>query len=74
MDCRCRIVSDRIVFCSLHERAANLLHVIEHLYDFLKTTTVADPMQANRLREIVIPYVLKQIRLAKKDVPAIRGM
>lgn len=73
MDCRCKIVRSRIHYCSLHERAPQLLAVAEYLLAFLGEITPVDPGQANRMREIVIPYVKSQIDAAKKDVPAIRS-
>ena len=64
--CRCKIVKDRIVFCALHESAERLLATCDHLRKFLKNLKVAEQKDENMIREIILPYLDRQIAAAQK--------
>jgi len=64
--CRCKIVKDRIVFCALDESAERLLATRDHLKKFLKTLKVAEQKDENMIREVILPYVDRQIASAEK--------
>jgi hypothetical protein len=64
--CRCKIVKDRIVFCGLHESAERLLATCDHLRKFLKNLKVAEQKDENMIREIILPYLDRQITAAEK--------
>ena len=64
--CRCKIVEDRIAFCPLHESAERLLATCDHLRKFLKNLKVAERKDENMIREVILPYLDRQIAAAKK--------
>ena len=64
--CRCKIVKDRIAFCALHESAERLLATCDHLRKFLKNLKVAEQKDENMIREIILPYLDRQIAAAEK--------
>jgi hypothetical protein len=64
--CACKIVKDRIVFCALHESAERLLAACDHLRKFLKNLKVAEQKDENMIREVILPYVDRQIASAEK--------
>jgi len=64
--CRCKIVKDRIVFCALHESAERLLATCDHLRKFLKTLKVAEQKDENMIREVILPYLDRQIASAER--------
>jgi hypothetical protein len=66
MVCRCKIVKNRIVFCALHESAERLLATCDHLRKFLKTLKVTEQKDENMIREIILPYLDRQIASAEK--------
>ena len=70
--CGCKCVGGKIAFCALHERAENLLAVVEHLQMFLSNVKLADESDAIRLREVILPYVLDTLARAKKDILPIK--
>jgi len=70
--CGCKVINGKIVFCALHERAENLLAVVEHLQAFLSNVKIADESDAIRLREVILPYVVDALRRAKKDIPPMK--
>ena len=65
--CRCKIVSGKIVFCNLHAHAEMLLETCRYAKEFLKTLTPAEEKDRNMLREIVMPYLERQIAAAEKE-------
>jgi len=64
--CRCKIIRNRIVFCALHERAERLLATCDHLRKFFATLKVAEQKDDNMVREVILPYVDRQIAAAEK--------
>jgi len=64
--CRCKIVEDRIAFCPLHESSERLLATCDHLRKFLKNLKVAEQKDENMIREVILPYLDRQIAAAKK--------
>jgi hypothetical protein len=64
--CGCKIVNDKIVFCPLHESAGRLLATCDHLRKFLSSLKVAEPKAENTIREIILPYLDRQIAAAEK--------
>ena len=64
--CRCKIVKDRIVFCALHESAERLRATCDHLRKFLKTLKAAEQKDENMIREVILPYLDRQIASAEK--------
>jgi hypothetical protein len=64
--CRCKIIKNRIVFCALHESAERLLATCDHLRKFLKNLKVAEQKDENMIREIILPYLDRQIAAAGK--------
>jgi len=72
IQCGCKVIGGKIVFCALHERAENLLAVVEHLRDFLSNVKIADESDAIRVREVILPYVVDALRRAKKDIPSMK--
>jgi hypothetical protein len=64
--CRCKIVKNRIDFCVLHESAERLLATCDHLRKFLKTLKAAEQKDENMIREVILPYLDRQIAAAEK--------
>jgi hypothetical protein len=64
--CRCKIVKNRIAFCALHESAERLLATCDHLRKFLKTLKAAEQKDENMIREVILPYLDRQIASAEK--------
>ena len=64
--CACKIVNNRIVFCALHESAERLLATCDHLRKFLKNLKVAEQKNENMIREVILPYLDRQIASAEK--------
>jgi hypothetical protein len=64
--CRCKFVKNRIVFCALHESAERLLATCDHLRKFLKNLKVAEQKDENMIREVILPYLDRQIAAAGK--------
>ena len=66
-NCRCKFASGKIIFCNVHAHADMLLETCRYARDFLKTLTPAEAKDKNMLREIVMPYLERQIAAAEKD-------
>jgi hypothetical protein len=66
--CRCKIVENKIVFCALHEHAEALLAACHYARQFLRSLKVAEQGDQNTIREIVLPYLDRQIAAAEKKV------
>jgi hypothetical protein len=64
--CRCKIIRNRIVFCALHESAERLLATCDHLRKFLRTLKAAEQKDENMIREVILPYLDRQIAAAEK--------
>jgi hypothetical protein len=64
--CGCKIVKNRIVFCALHESAGRLLATCDHLRKFLKNLKAAEQKDENMIREVILPYLDRQIASADK--------
>ena len=64
--CACKIVKNRIVFCALHESAERLLATCDHLRKLLKNLKAAEQKDDNMIREIILPYLDRQIAAAEK--------
>jgi hypothetical protein len=64
--CRCKIVKNKIVFCALHESAERLLATCDHLRKFLKTLKAAEQKDENMIRQVILPYLDRQIASAEK--------
>jgi hypothetical protein len=64
--CNCKIVRNRIVFCPLHESAGRLLATCEHLRKFLSNLRAAEQKDENMIREVILPYLDRQIASAEK--------
>jgi len=61
--CNCKVVRNQIAFCPLHESAGRLLATCDHLRKFLK---VAEQKDENMLRQVILPYLDRQIAAAAK--------
>ena len=55
--CSCEIAQDKIVFCPLHREAETMLAMCDYLRKFLATVKVADPNDANLIRDVILPCV-----------------
>jgi hypothetical protein len=64
--CSCKIVKGRIVFCALHESAGRLLATCDHLREFLSTLQATEQKDQNMIREVILPYLDRQIAAAEK--------
>ena len=64
--CHCKIVKNRIVFCALHESAHRLLATCEHLRKFLANLKAAEQKDENMIRQVILPYLDRQIAGAEK--------
>jgi len=64
--CDCKIVKNRIVFCALHESAGRLLATCEHLRKFLWNLRVVEQKDENMIRQVILPYLNRQIAGAEK--------
>jgi hypothetical protein len=62
----CKIVGNRIVLCALHESAGRLLATCDHLRKFLRNLKAAEPTDQNMIREVILPYLVRQIAAAEK--------
>ena len=64
--CSCKIVKGRIVFCALHESAGRLLATCDHVRKFLQTLQAMEQKDQNIIREVILPYLDRQIAAAEK--------
>jgi hypothetical protein len=64
--CHCKVVKNSIVFCALHENAGRLLATCDHLRKFLSTLKAAEQKDDNMIREVILPYLNRQIAAAEK--------
>lgn len=64
--CRCKVLKNRIVFCALHESAHGLLATCEHLRKFLSSLKVAAQRDENMIRQLIFPYLDRQIAGRKR--------
>ena len=55
--CKCKVENDRIVFCPIHEAAADLLEPVEYACRFLGSYHLAVPEQEAAKVQIVLPYL-----------------
>jgi hypothetical protein len=58
--CACKILGDKIVFCSLHESAERLLAACEYARKFLANLKV-DPEDEKMVREVILPILDAEI-------------
>ena len=63
--CRCKIVQNRIVFCTLHKQAETLLAVCGYLQNFIRVK-LGETKDEIFVREIVLPYIKTAIDAATK--------
>jgi hypothetical protein len=66
--CSCKIVKGSIVFCALHESAGRLLATCDHLRKFLRTIQATEQKDQNMIREVILPYLDRQIAAAEKKM------
>ena len=66
--CRCKIVQNRIVFCTLRKQAGTLLAVCDYLQKFIRDVKLGETKDEIFVREIVLPYMKSAIDAAtRKD-------
>ena len=66
--CRCNIVQNKIVFCTLHKQAETLLAVCDYLQKFIRGIKLGETKNEIFVREIVLPYLSNAIDAAtRKD-------
>jgi hypothetical protein len=54
--CRCKIVQNNIVFCTLHKQAETLLAVCDYLQKFISDVKLGETKDKVFVKEIVLPY------------------
>ena len=64
--CGCKIVKGKIVFCVLHANASTLLATCDYVRKFLSGLKAAEENDQNMIREIVLPYLNRQIAAAER--------
>jgi len=64
--CRCKIVQNKIVFCTLHKQAETLLTVCDYLQKFIRDVKLGETKDEIFVREIVLPYLRSAIDAATK--------
>jgi hypothetical protein len=62
--CRCKIVQNKIVFCTLHKQAETLLAVCGYLRTFIRDVKLGATKDEIFVREIVLPYIKTAIDTA----------
>jgi hypothetical protein len=65
INCPCKILGDKIVFCPLHESAERLLAACEYARKFLANLTV-DHEDEKIIREVILPILDGEIAAARK--------
>jgi hypothetical protein len=65
--CKCKIENDRIIFCPLHEAAADLLEAVEYACRFLGSYRLAVPEQEATKVQTVLPYLSKVLAKARRN-------
>jgi len=68
--CRCKIVQNKIVFCTLHKQAETLLAVCDYLQKFIRDVKLGETKDEIFVREIVLRYVKSAIDAATKGQDA----
>ena len=68
--CRCKIVQNKIVFCTLHKQAETLLAVCDYLQKFIRDVKLGETKDEIFVREIVLRYVKSAINAATKGQDA----
>jgi len=69
--CRCNIVQNKIVFCTLHKQAETLLAVCDYLRKFTRDVKLGETKDEIFVREIVLPYVKSAIDAATKKCQSV---
>ena len=64
--CRCKIVQNKIVFCTLHKQAETLLTVCDYLQKFIRDVKLGETKDEIFVRELVLPYLRSAIDAATK--------
>jgi hypothetical protein len=64
--CKCKVENDRIVFCPLHEVAADLFEAVEYACRFLGSYHLAVPEQEATKVQTVLPYLSKVLAKARR--------
>jgi len=64
---RCKIVQNKIVFCTLHKQAETLLAVCDYLQKFIRDVKLGETKDEIFVREIVLPYLSSAINAATKE-------
>ena len=54
--CRCKIVGNKILFCTLHKEAETLLVVCDCLKSFIGKVKLGETKDEIFVREIVLPF------------------
>jgi hypothetical protein len=62
--CRCKVVQNKIVFCTLHKQAETLLAVCDYLQKFIGDVKLGETKDEIFVREIVLPYLNSAIDAA----------
>jgi hypothetical protein len=65
--CRCKIVQNKIVFCTLHKQAETLLAVCDYLQKFIRDVKLGETKDEIFVREVVLPYLRSAINAATKE-------
>ena len=68
IQCRCRVVGDKIVICRLHEEAEALVEKCAYLRKFISTVKVARVADEILIRDIILAYADNVIKRASKPV------
>jgi len=64
--CRCKIVQNKVVFCTLHKQAETLLAVCDYLQKFISDVKLGETKDEIFVRKIVLPYLTSAIDAATK--------
>ena len=64
--CCCKIVQNRIVFCTLHKQAETLMAVCDYLQKIIRDVKLGETKDEIFVREIVLPYIKTAIDAATK--------
>jgi hypothetical protein len=64
--CRCKIEDDKIIFCPLHEAAADLFEAVEYACRFLGNYRLAVPEQEATKVQSALPYLTKVLAKARR--------
>jgi hypothetical protein len=64
--CRCKIVGNKILVCTLHKEAETLLVVCDYLKSFIGKVKLGETNDEIFVRKIMLPYLSSAIDAATK--------